>query len=186
MDINISLGRHAHLVDVLARVTGHPEGKAVLMLELIPPHFYNLGLPPTLETCSRDVYPTGFSLMLDKTLKILQGVADAAVHMHAHGIMHGDFYAHNIMINNDANAILGDFGGASYFEPTDTETRHALERLEVRAFGYLVEELLILSREDKSNEGLNQKLVSLKEKSLSHISKSRPLFREIQNELLYK
>ena len=42
MDINISMGHHDHLVDVLARVTGHPEGKDVLMLELIPSHFFNL------------------------------------------------------------------------------------------------------------------------------------------------
>ena len=183
MDINISLGRHTHLVDVLAQVTAHPEGKDVLMLELIPPHFYNLGLPPTLETCSRDVYPTGLSLTLDKTLKILQGVADAAVHMHAHGIMHGDFYAHNIMIDDNANAILGDFGGASYFEPKNIEVSHALERLEVRAFGCLVEELLALSNEDKSNEKLKQKLISIKEKSLNPLCKARPLFVEIQTYL---
>jgi len=183
MDINISLGGHAHLVDVLARVTGHPEGKAVLMLELIPPHFYNLGLPPTLETCSRDVYPTGFSLMLDKTLKILQGVADAAVHMHAHGIMHGDFYAHNIMINNDANVILSDFGGASYFEPHEVETHNALERLEVRAFGCLMEELLALSIEDESNDQLRELLVTLKNDCLTLENAKRPLFEKVERKL---
>ena len=179
MDINISLGRHDHLVDVLARVTGHPEGKDVLMLELIPPHFYNLGLPPTLETCSRDVYPTGFSLTLEKTLKILQGVADAAVYMHAHGIMHGDFYAHNIMIDDDANVILGDFGGASYFEPTDVETRNALERLEIRAFGCLVEELLALSIEEESNVQLRELLVTLKNDCLILENAQRPLFTQV-------
>lgn len=183
MDINISLGKHPHLVDVLARVTGHPEGKDILMLELIAPHFYNLGLPPTLETCSRDVYSTGFSLTLDKTLKILQGVADAAVHMHAHGIMHGDFYAHNIMIDDDTNVILGDFGGASYFEPTEVERRNALERLEVRAFGCLVEELLILSHEDESNERLKQSLDAVKNECLTLENSKRPLFKRIQEAL---
>jgi hypothetical protein len=112
MDINISMGQHPHLVDVLARVTDHPEGKDVLMLELIPSTFFNLGLPPTLETCSRDVYPEGFTLSLSHTHKILTAMADAATHMHARGIMHGDFYAHNIMIDTEANSILGDFGGA--------------------------------------------------------------------------
>ena len=67
MDINISLGHHEHLVDVTARVTEHPEGKNVLMLELIPPHYFNLGLPPTLQTCSRDVYTEGFTLTLQST-----------------------------------------------------------------------------------------------------------------------
>ena len=185
MDINISLGRHAHLVDVLARVTGHPEGKDILMLELIPPHFYNLGLPPTLVTCSRDVYPTGFSLTLEKTLKILQGVADAAVHMHSHGIMHGDFYAHNIMIDDDANVILGDFGGASYFEPNEVETRNALERLEVRAFGCLVEELLGLSVKDKSREQLRKSLVTLKNDCLTLENTKRPLFTRVYQVLCH-
>jgi len=181
MDINISMGKHKHLVDVLARVTGHPEGKDVLMLELIPSHFFNLGLPPTLETCSRDVYPKDFTLTLSQTLKILQGMADACTHMHARGIMHGDFYAHNIMIDKDANSILGDFGGASYFEPKEVEIRNGLERLEVRAFGCLMEELLELSKEDTGNEVLREKLIILRDACLDTKNHTRPLFREIVN-----
>jgi hypothetical protein len=183
MDINISMGHHEHLVDVLARVTGHPEGKDVLMLELIPSHFFNLGLPPTLETCSRDVYPDGFTLTLSQTLKILQGMADAATHMHARGIMHGDFYAHNIMIDQNANSILGDFGGASFFEPKEVEIRNGLERLEVRAFGCLVEELLALSKGDKLDEGLREKLTTLKNMCLQNTPTERPLFRDILHSL---
>jgi hypothetical protein len=177
MDINISMGQHAHLVDVLARVTGHPEGKDVLMLELIPSHFFNLGLPPTLKTCSRDVYKEGFTLSFSHALKILQGMADAAVHMHERGIMHGDFYAHNIMIDAEANSILGDFGGASYFEPLEVEVRNALERLEVRAFGCLIEEMLRLS-EDETHEK-SKELMSLKEACIQKETEKRPLFTEI-------
>ena len=185
MDINISMGQHDHLVDVLARVTNHPEGKDVLMLELIPPHFFNLGLPPTLETCSRDVYPKGFSLSLSHTLKILQGIADASTHMHARGIMHGDLYAHNIMIDAEANSILGDFGGASFFEPKEVEIHNGLERLEVRAFGCLMEELLALSKVDKSNEELYTQLHTLKSLCLSTKPMQRPLFHEIFDSLCY-
>lgn len=179
MDINISLGHHEHLVDVTARVTEHPEGKDVLMLELIPPHYFNLGLSPTLQTCSRDVYPEDFTLTLPKALKILKAIADAATHMHAHGIMHGDFYAHNIMIDEDGNSILGDFGGASYFEPKRVEARHGLERLEVRAFGCLVEEMLMLSQADSSDPTCREKLVSLKALCLTPKNQERPLFKEI-------
>lgn len=179
MDINISLGRHKHLVDVLARVTGHPEGKDVLMLELIPPHFFNLGLPPTLETCSRDVYPEGFTLTLTDTRNILQSVADACVHMHAHGIMHGDFYAHNIMIDTEGNSILGDFGGASYFEPSEVEVRNGLERLEVRAFGCLMGELLEVSKTDIAKTTVRKTLIDLQDKCLATPNSTRPLFKEI-------
>ena len=180
MDINISMGQHEHLVDVLARVTNHPEGKDVLMLELIPPHFFNLGLPPTLETCSRDVYPEGFSLSLAHALKILQGIADASTHMHARGIMHGDLYAHNIMIDAEANSILGDFGGASFFEPKEVEIRNGLERLEVRAFGCLVEELLELSYQDSSDIHIREILITLQNRCMHEVNHDRPLFAEIK------
>ena len=184
MDINISMGQHEHLVDVLACVTGHPEGKDVLMLELIPPHFFNLGLPPTLKTCSRDVYPEEFSLSLAHALKILQGIADASTHMHARGIMHGDLYAHNIMIDAEANSILGDFGGASFFEPKEVEIRNGLERLEVRAFGCLMEELLALSKDDRTDDRLREQLTQLTSVCMNKDTRSRPLFQKIQNQLL--
>ena len=180
MDINISMGQHPHLVDVLARVTGHPEDKDVLMLELIPPHFFNLGLPPTLETCSRDIYTEGFSLSLAHALKILQGIADASTHMHTRGIMHGDLYAHNIKIDKDANTILGDFGGASFFEPKEVKMRNGLERLEVRAFGCLIEELLELSNQDSSDIHIREILITLKDRCIREVNHDRPLFSEIQ------
>ena len=183
MDINISLGHHEHLVDVTARVTEHPEGKDVLMLELIHSHYFNLGLPPTLQTCSRDVYKEGFTLSTLQALKILQDMADAATHMHEHGIMHGDFYAHNIMIDSEANSILGDFGGASYFEPNREEERNALERLEVRAFGCLIEEMLMLSKDD-GKEIQREKLKHIKERCLTHVNHKRPLFKEIHHILM--
>lgn len=183
MDINISMGQHDHLVDVLARVTRHPEGKDVLMLELIPSSFFNLGLPPTLETCSRDVYADDFTLTISQAIKILRGMVDAAVHMHKRGIMHGDFYAHNIMIDKDANSILGDFGGASYFEPKEVETRNALERLEIRAFGCLIEEMLVLSKDNES-QLKREKLKHIKERCLSQPNHQRPLFKELQHMII--
>lgn len=179
MDINISMGHHDHLVDVLARVTGHPEGKDVLMLELIPSSYFNLGLPPTLHTCSRDVYPDSFTLPLAQGLKILIGMANAGVHMHERGIMHGDFYAHNIMIDKEANSILGDFGGASYYEPKEVDIRNALERLEVRAFGCLIEEILMLSQNDPDSMIQREQLNSLKHLCLNEVTTQRPLFKTI-------
>ena len=91
MDINISIGVHENLIDVFAQVLSHPEGKDVLMLELIPSSFFNLGLPPSLDSCTRDIYPPDFKLSTQASLKILKAMANAAVHMHQNGIMHGDF-----------------------------------------------------------------------------------------------
>lgn len=184
MDINIAMGHHKHLVNVLARVVGHPQDKDVLMLELIPSSYFNLGLPPTLKTCTRDVFPKDFTLTLDQSNKILLAMANAIMHMHERGIMHGDFYAHNIMIDTEANAILGDFGAASYYKPKETEVIHALERLEVRAFGCLIEELLLASKGDTTDEKKRKKLTRLKKQCLQSVTHKRPLFSIIYEELL--
>jgi hypothetical protein len=183
MDINISMGKHENLVDVLAQVSNHPEGKDVLMLELIPSRFFNLGLPPSLESCTRDVYPDDFKLSTKAILKILKGMASAAVHMHECGIMHGDFYAHNIMIDNDANCILGDFGGASYYEAEDFELNNSLEKLEVRAFGCLIEELLELSKLDNQDIIIRDSLEQMQILCLKEVPSERPLFKQIEKQL---
>ena len=179
ININISMGVHENLIDVLAQVSKHPEGKDVLMLELISSSFYNLGLPPSLDTCSRDVYPSNFKLSTQASLKILKGMANAAVHMHERGIMHGDFYAHNIMIDKNNNSILGDFGGASYYEKEDLEIANNLEQLEVRAFGYLIEELLYLSKHNNQDINIRDSLLQLQILCLNEIPKERPLFNQI-------
>ena len=183
MEINISMGVHENLIDVLAKVINHPENKDVLMLELIPSTFFNLGLPPSLESCTRDVYAKDFKLSTKAVLKILKGMLSAAVHMHERGIMHGDFYAHNIMIDKDANSILGDFGGASYYEAEDFELNNSLEKLEVRAFGCLIEELLELSKQDNQDINIKELLSQLKISCLNEVPTERPLFKQISNQL---
>ncbi|MBP9494371.1 MAG: serine/threonine-protein kinase [Erysipelatoclostridium sp.] len=183
MDINISLGVHKNLIDVLAKVSKHPKGKDVLMLKLISSDFFNLGMPPSFESCTRDIYPIDFKLTLQNSLKILKGMAEAAVHMHNHGIMHGDFYAHNIMINENGNSILGDFGGASYYEKKDKEIGTKLEQIEVRAFGCLIEELLYLSKEDNYHKSIKESLFQLQILCINEISKERPLFKEVIEKL---
>lgn len=186
MDINISMGVHKNLIDVLAHVSQHPQGKDVLMLELIPSTYTNLGLPPSLESCTRDIYPSDFMLTTQSILKILKGILSAAVHMHQRGIMHGDFYAHNIMIDKDGNSILGDFGGASYYEPEDIEIRNALERLEIRAFGCLIEELLSVSKQDNEHSQcvkIRDSLHKLQILCLDEVPNKRPLFKQISIQL---
>ncbi|CAA6811665.1 MAG: serine/threonine protein kinase [uncultured Sulfurovum sp.] len=185
MNINIAMGSHVHLIDALALVIDHPEGKNVLMLELIPEEYVNLGFPPTLATCSRDVYAKDLSFSLNQVISILQGMVKAAFHMHRGGIMHGDFYAHNIMINKDAHAILGDFGGASYFEPKEKIISNALERLEVRAYGCLIEELLNLCTYDTGDNLEREKLLKLQIRCMHSNISERPLFEEILVEMLY-
>lgn len=141
----IAAGSHPNLVTVLGklgdRLTGSSQGKSGLVFSFIPSDYVNLGNPPDLDTCTRDTYSEGTFFELPVILRILQGIAGAIAHLHRNGIMHGDLYAHNILIDAAGDSFLGDFGAASFYRPTDDATS-VLERLEVRAFGCLMEDLL--------------------------------------------
>ncbi|BDU53243.1 protein kinase [Limnohabitans sp. INBF002] len=134
-------GVHPHVVSAMARVTEHPENKQALVMPLISPEFGNLAGPPSLESCTRDVYPNGKRFGWHATLRMALGMASATQHLHARGILHGDLYAHNILHTSEGNALLSDFGAAAFFDVNDAALAQGLEKLEVRALGCLLEEL---------------------------------------------
>jgi serine/threonine protein kinase len=170
---------------VAGKVKDHPAGAHGLVMELIDPQFTNLAGPPSLESCTRDVYGAGTRFELASALRIAYGVASAACHLHRQGVMHGDLYAHNILHGGQGRALLGDFGAASFYATDDRDRGVALQRLEVRAYGCLLEELI--DRSDSldvaADANIAAKLVALKEKCLSEDIGSRPLFDEIASVL---
>ncbi|KAH0427402.1 serine/threonine protein kinase [Colletotrichum camelliae] len=138
MSACLAAGSHKNLISTRASIDGHPE-KHGLVMQLIPPHYQTLGLPPSLQTCTRDRYEDGRKMPLDTVLEILAGVAAAALHLHSRKVSHCDFYAHNILVNEAGHALLGDFGAATVYENLNGLD---FERLEILAFGHLVEDLL--------------------------------------------
>ena len=142
----IGAGPHPALIPVRGRIAQHPQGAQGLVLALVPPTFHNLAGPPSLESCTRDVYDPGAAWPLPVVLGMAHGIASAAAHLHAGGILHGDLYGHNILHDGHGQAMLGDFGAAS-FVGTGPQAA-ALERIEVRAFGILLGEWL-----DRCNSG---------------------------------
>jgi hypothetical protein len=129
---------HPNLIPVLGEVAGHPAGMPGLVMDLIGPDFAALAGPPSLETCSRDVYAPGSSFPVEVVMKIARHLASAGAALHGKGILHGDFYAHNVLRDREGAAFLGDFGAASFYPPDDVR----FEKLEVLAFGRLLGELL--------------------------------------------
>ena len=142
MNACIGAGHHPGLIRVLGRISGHPEGVTGLVMELIAPAFSNLAGPPSLASCTRDVYPAELKLAGATVLRMARGIAAVAGHLHRQGINHGDLYAHNILWRNDGECLLGDFGAASFYPPEANADEQALQRIEVRAFGLLLGELL--------------------------------------------
>lgn len=109
-------------------------------MPLIDPVFRNLAGPPSLASCTRDVYADGLRLTPQHVLALARGIASALWQLHARGITHGDVYGHNILHADAGACLLGDFGAASMFAPGSAQGE-VLQGIEARAFGVLLGEL---------------------------------------------
>jgi hypothetical protein len=137
----LAVGSHPNLVAVEGRLTGHPEGREGLLMRRIPPGHRNLAGPPSFASCTRDVYAEGLRFSGEQARRLVAGVASALAQLHARGLLHGDLYAHNVLIADDGEPLLGDFGAAAFLPLRDPAHRAALQRLDQRAFGWLVDEI---------------------------------------------
>lgn len=135
-------GTHPHLVNVLGVIENHPAGTLGLVMGLIPADYTNLGGPPSFVTCTRDTFSEETQFSVQAFLSIIKGVASVVKHLHERGIMHGDLYAHNTLINKESVPLLGDFGAATFYDTTNKNRSFHLERMEVRAFGCFMDDLL--------------------------------------------
>ncbi|WP_147677912.1 leucine-rich repeat-containing protein kinase family protein [Algibacter pacificus] len=156
MAVSIAAGTHESLIPILGKIQGHPEQKCGLIMQFISPTYINLGNPPSLETCTRDVFDKTCVFTEVELLKIVKSMASVSAQLHKKGINHGDLYAHNILVNDKAECLLGDFGAASFYN-VNTNIAKNIERVEVRAFGCLVEDILGLVSKNKIDNSANQK-----------------------------
>ncbi len=171
MNACMSAGEHPNLIKVLAKVEG--DEKLGLLLEYIPAVYRNLGLPPDFETCTRDTFENGKIFTIQTIGEVAKAIASAAAHLHSRGLMHGDLYAHNILINDEDHCYLGDFGAATFYEPH----RKEYQKIEVRAFGCLLEDMLSLCpvKEGEAYASLEK----LKITCMGENRDERPLFSEM-------
>jgi serine/threonine protein kinase len=178
MNACITAGCHPNLIRVEGRVVEHPEAQAGLVMQLIDPSYRNLAGLPSLASCTRDVYANDTRFSAGVALRIACGIASAAEHLHQHGITHGDLYGHNILWNEHGDCLLGDFGAASFHAISDSLESRALQRIEVRAFGILLEELLERIDSGLSDEGRVQ-LEQLQQRCCQPQVLERPGFSEL-------
>lgn len=175
MNACLAAGEHLNLIPVLGRIDRHPEGAEGLVMALIDPAYVNLAGPPSLDSCTRDVYAPDLVLTLPMVIRLAHGIASVAAQLHGRGIMHGDLYGHNILRCEQGHPVLGDFGAASFYDPADLPSAEALQRIEVRAFACLLEELL--QRCPPAAE--HAALWALQARCMSENPTERPLFTEI-------
>ena len=140
---SVTAGPHPNLCTPTATLAGHPDGLAGMLLPLVPPGCQTLAGPPSLASCTRDVYATGQTFAPDVALRLLRQVAAAVAHLHAQGVVHGDLYAHNILWDpSTGDALLSDMGAATVLPLDDPSLARALQAQEVLAFGHLMQEVL--------------------------------------------
>ncbi|WP_336596658.1 protein kinase [Paraburkholderia bengalensis] len=174
-------GQHPNLIPVLGKITRHPLDEHGLVMNLIHPSFGNLAGPPDFDSCTRDVYAADVLFDRPVALQIARGIASAAQHLHRRGIMHGDLYAHNILHDGAGHVLLGDFGAASLHDIGNRAMASALERIEVRAFGCLLEELA--QRSAPEADDLAAGFHALIEECFDERVEMRPSFDEIVERL---
>lgn len=115
-----------------------------LVMELLE-NFKAFSDPPSLESCTRDVYPSHTNITVKQALAMVSGLLNALVKLHECEISHGDFYGHNILVSMDdpTNIRLSDFGAAFLYH-RQAEYGKYVERIELRAFAHLVDEIEML------------------------------------------
>jgi serine/threonine protein kinase len=128
-------------------------------MPLVPSHWRILAGPPSLSSCTRDVYDPGLQLEPGSALNVARAAASAVAHLNSHGLLHGDVYAHNLLCcGTRANAVLTDFGAASVL-PSGADSA-GLQPIEVRALGLLFSELLSRTAMPPDNMGALRELAT--------------------------
>ena len=136
----LKVGNHPSLVQSLAQVS--EDNYLALIMNLIPAHYKNLGLPPSLESCTRDTFPEGFSLPLEHINKMVAEMRNVFEHLHDNQVCHGDLYAHNTLFDEDANMIFGDFGAASMYHMLSDSQQQKIRTIEERALKHFIDDLM--------------------------------------------
>jgi len=147
----LKVGNHPNLVQSLAQV--NDKGYLALIMNLIPEHFKNLGLPPCFDSCTRDTFAQGFKLTIHQIDKIVSQMKDVFAHLHDNQVCHGDLYAHNTLFDDKANIIFGDFGAATMYHMLNDTQQQQIKNIEQRALHHFIDDLLQVCRaEDKHND----------------------------------
>jgi len=175
LTISYKINDHDHLIDLFGET---PNG--ALVMEYLD-NYQALAGPPSMETCSRDVYPSDRDnkhyMTEPQALSMVTGLLDVLDHLHAHGICHGDFYAHNILVSDQdrGQVKLSDFG-AAFFYDHEADYGKPLERTELRAFSHLVDEVREHFADEK--QSLFQDLASACREATASFAKVNAYWKE--------
>lgn len=178
----LQVGGHSQIIGGIAALPPNADGSQGLIMPLVDPTYTSLGWPPSLVSVCRDTYGSATRFTMSYIKQAAIDIANALQYIHSRGVMHGDMYAHNILTNSAGKSYLGDFGAASHYDLA-SNTGKQRQRIDIRAFGILLQELLDRLRSDQPKErGYNQ-LRQIEAACLSIDPDKRPLFDNISEML---
>jgi len=155
-----------------------------VIMELLPRGVRDLAKPPTIVEMTRDRYRDAEQFSPRFATTVLAELGRALTYLHAKKVAHGDVYAHNTLVDAETNAVkLGDLGAAFCYGGFFLEGDAALlfEKIEVRAFGILMEELN--ARLSNRKATVHRPLGLLARDCLQPDVRNRPTFKDIQPRL---
>jgi ATPase subunit of ABC transporter with duplicated ATPase domains len=85
-------------------------------------------------------------------------------------------------VDKEANMLFGDFGAASNLNVLTERQQKAMQAIEVRAFGCLLDDLLPLSHHAQKTHHYDQ-LINIKNNCMQETSFNRPTFSTIVEQL---
>lgn len=183
MSAYLEAGYHPTLTKVQKKIINHPETKEGIVLDLIPSDFIKIGEPPDFLTCTRDTFQEGITFSKQEVLQILLDISSAINHLHSKNILHGDLYAHNMMFQRgNLKTLLGDFGAATILN-IETLTADKLKKIETRAFGHLIEDLITRLGAVNKYKLFLDKIMNLHSECMRQDIMNRPSFSEINSRL---
>ncbi|WP_217876566.1 protein kinase [Pseudoalteromonas shioyasakiensis] len=174
----LKASEHPNLIKALGYV--EEKSQLGLVMELISKEFTNLGLPPSLATCTRDTFEDNCQYAPEMVLKIVKQMASTLAHLHQKQVSHGDIYAHNSMINSQGELLFGDFGAATDLSMLPPNQQRLLEGIEVRALGYFIDDLLTVVTEQND---ITKMLADIAQECLVLNSDKRPRLSELVSRL---
>lgn len=183
---SLTLWKHENIISTLGFVSASPDDTDRALPRLvslyIPDTYQKLAGPPSLESCTRDIFPLEKTFTIDYIVQVLSGVLSACAYIHTIGVSHGDLYAHNILVNEEWHAILTDFWAATRYEVRTMSSLY--EQCDLRAFGHLMRELLDRVQRYGEADVRKSTLESLWQKYFSEESRESATFQSIVNEFL--
>ena len=156
--------------------------KEMLVMELLQ-GTRSLGKVPSFDTVTRDAGPAdSLTKVIDKStlMKTIWNVASALDYIHnSIGVSHGDVYLHNVLIDGEKISRLSDWGASFAYDRDNTEQAELIEKIEVLAFGRLIQDIL-LWYPTIIEEGLFKELLA---EILQSNTRKRPGFSAIKQKL---